>query len=128
MAPTFGNGKICNIEMPAVDVAASAAFYEKVFGWGVRRRDDGSVAFDDGVGEVSGTSGIRRPPSVTPGLVISIMVDVALATIPKIVANGRKIVRPIGADFPEITAHFSDPGGNVLGIYQHGGRDASPQT
>jgi predicted enzyme related to lactoylglutathione lyase len=124
MAPTFGNGKICYIEMPATDVAASAAFYEKVFGWNVRRRDDGSVAFDDGVGEVSGTWVVGRPPSVTPGLMISIMVDDAEVTVAKIVANGGKIVRPIGADFPEITAHFSDSGGNVLGIYQHRGREA----
>ncbi|MGA2231656.1 MAG: VOC family protein [Tepidisphaeraceae bacterium] len=124
MAPTFGNGKICYIEMPATDVAASAAFYERVFGWTVRRRDDGSVAFDDGVGEVSGTWVVGRPPSVTPGLMISIMVDDAEVTVAKIVANGGKIVRPIGADFPEITAHFSDSGGNVLGIYQHRGRSA----
>jgi uncharacterized protein len=27
-------------------------------------------------------------------------------------------VQPIGADAPEITARFSDPAGNVLGLYQ----------
>jgi hypothetical protein len=34
---------------------ASVAFYRTVFGWSVRQRGDGSLAFDDGVGEVSGT-------------------------------------------------------------------------
>ena len=28
--PTFGNGKICYIEIPATDVAISSAFYQKV--------------------------------------------------------------------------------------------------
>ena len=61
MPPTFGNGKICYIEIPATDVARSADFYAKVFGWNVRRRGDGSTAFDDGVGEVSGTWVLGRP-------------------------------------------------------------------
>jgi len=47
------------------------------------------------------------------------MVDSAAATVDAIVANGCEIVRPIGADAPEITARFRDPAGNVLGIYQN---------
>jgi predicted enzyme related to lactoylglutathione lyase len=118
MPPTFANGKICYIEIPAIDIARSSEFYERVFGWSIRRRGDGSVAFDDGVGEVSGTWILRRPPAAEPGLLISIMVDNAAATVDAIVANGCEIVRPIGADAPEITARFRDPAGNVLGIYQ----------
>lgn len=120
MPPTFGHGKICYVEIPATDVARSAAFYEKVFGWKVRRRGDGSTAFDDGVGEVSGTWVTGRPPAAAGSLMVHIMVDNAEATVDAIVANGCEIVQPIGADAPEITAHFRDPGGNVLGIYQHG--------
>ena len=44
--PTIGNGKICYIEMPAVDVKASAEFYQSIFGWDIRTRGDGNVAFD----------------------------------------------------------------------------------
>ena len=54
MSPASANGKICYIEMPATDVARSADFYTRVFGWKVRQRGDGSTAFDDGVGQVSG--------------------------------------------------------------------------
>jgi predicted enzyme related to lactoylglutathione lyase len=118
MPPTYGNGKICYIEMPATDIARSADFYRTVFGWHVRQRGDGSTAFDDGVGEVSGTWVLRRPPSVTPGLLVYVMVDSVAATVEAIVANGGEIVQPIGADAPEITARFRDPGGNVLGLYQ----------
>jgi hypothetical protein len=53
--PAFGHGKICCLQMPAVDIQQSAGFYRQVFGWNVRERGDGEVAFDDGVGEVSGT-------------------------------------------------------------------------
>lgn len=52
------------------------------------------------------------------GLLIYIMVDSVADTIDKVTANGGKIVQPIGADAPEITARFSDPAGNVLGLYQ----------
>jgi hypothetical protein len=119
MPPTFGNGKICYIEIPATDAARSSAFYEKVFGWHIRKRDDGSVSFDDGVGEVSGMWVLNRPPSTTPSLMIHIMVDDMAATIAAITSNGCEITQPVGADAPEITARFRDPGGNILGLYQH---------
>jgi predicted enzyme related to lactoylglutathione lyase len=84
----------------------------------IRQRGDGSTAFDDGVGVVSGTWVLGRPPSTTPGLLIYVMVDSAEATVKLVIANGGEIVQPIGADAPEITARFRDPSGNVLGIYQ----------
>ncbi len=46
MPPTVANGKICYIEMPATDVARSSNFYKLVFGWNIRKRGDGSIAFD----------------------------------------------------------------------------------
>ena len=53
--PTLSNGKICYIEIPAIDINASSSFYKEVFGWQIRRRSDSQIAFDDTVGEVSGT-------------------------------------------------------------------------
>ena len=118
MTPTLGNGKICYVEIPANDVQRSAEFYEKVFGWRIRKRGDGSIAFDDAVGEVSGTWVTGRSPAATPGLLIYIMVDSVAATIDTLVTHGGELVQPIGADAPEITARFRDPAGNVLGLYQ----------
>jgi predicted enzyme related to lactoylglutathione lyase len=118
MPPTFANGKICYIEMPATDVARSADFYKGVFGWNIRKRGDGSTAFDDATGEVSGTWVLGRPPSGKPGLLLYVMVDSVVATVDAVVAHGGEIVQPIGADAPEITARFRDPGGNVIGLYQ----------
>src|ERR1035438_10111594 len=89
-----------------------------IFGWSLRRRGDGSTAFDDGVGQVSGTWVLGRPPASQPGLLIYVMVDSVAATLDVIVAHGGEIVQPIGADAPEITARFRDPSGNVIGLYQ----------
>ena len=119
MPPTFGNGKICYIEIPATDIARSADFYHRVFGWNIRKRGDGSTSFDDGVGEVSGAWVVGRAPASVPGLMVHVMVNSVAATLDLIVANGGEIVQPIGADAPEITARFRDPAGNVIGLYQH---------
>jgi uncharacterized protein len=119
MPPTFAHGKICYIEMPAMDIARSAEFYRNVFGWNIRKRGDGSTAFDDTPGEVSGSWVLGRPPAAKPGLLLYIMVDSVAAAVDAVVAHGGEIVQPIGVDAPEITARFRDPGGNVIGLYQH---------
>jgi hypothetical protein len=126
MPPTRANGKICYVELPAVHVPRSAAFYQAVFGWVIRRRGDGQVAFDDGVGEVSGTWVTGREPSREPGLLLYIMVDSVAATLEAVVAHGGELVQPVGADAPEVTARFRDPAGNVIGLYQEPGQATSP--
>jgi len=121
MPPTLKNGKICYLELPADDVQRSADFYQKVFGWTVRTRGDGKLAFDDGVGEVSGSWVVGRPPAAAPGLMVYIWCDSVEKTIEAIVANGCDIVQPVGGDPGEFTARFRDPGGNIIGIYQEPG-------
>jgi uncharacterized protein len=122
MPPTSAHGKICYIELPAVDVKRSSDFYAKVFGWKIRKRGDGQLAFDDAIGEVSGTWVLGRPASSKPGMLVYIMVDSVAKTIDAVVASGGELVQPIGADAPEITARFRDPGGNVIGLYQEPSR------
>jgi predicted enzyme related to lactoylglutathione lyase len=101
MPPTLANGKICYIEMPTMDIARSAEFYKRVFGWNLRKRGDGSTSFDDTVGEVSGTWVIGRPPAARPGLLVYVMVGSVALTLDPIVANGGECVQPIGSDAPE---------------------------
>jgi uncharacterized protein len=121
MPPTLANGKVCYVEMPATDIRRSADFYKEVFGWQIRERGNGQTAFDDTTGEVSGTWVRGRTPAAEPGLLFYIMVDSVSRTIEAILANGCEIVQPIGADAPEVTARFRDPGGNVIGLYQQPG-------
>ena len=121
MPPTLTNGKICYVEIPAIEISRSVEFYKAVFGWNVRRRSDGRPAFDDSVGQVSGTWVTGREPSREPGLLLYVMVDSVAATIDAVTANGGELVQPIGADAPEITARFRDPAGNIIGLYQQPG-------
>jgi predicted enzyme related to lactoylglutathione lyase len=127
----YRTGKICYIEIPAIDISQSAQFYQRVFGWHVRQRNDGSTAFDDTTGEVSGMWVLGRPPSNVPGLLVSIMVASAAATIEAIIAAGGEIVQPVNPDEREVYALFRDPAGNILSIYQQSGLaeiEAEPQA
>ena len=121
MPPTLANGKICYLEIPATDIARSSDFYCQVFGWVIRKRGDGHIAFDDAAGEVSGSWVLGRPPSGNPGILVYIMRDSVEETLKAVVAHGGEIVQPIGGDAPEITARFRDPAGNVIGLYQQPG-------
>jgi uncharacterized protein len=117
--PTFANGKICYMELPSRDVQESSSFYQEIFQWNVRSRSDGSAAFDDSIGEVSGTWRTDRKPSTEIGVLIHIMVDDIEVTMQKIKKLGGTIVQEVGMDLPEITAWFRDPSGNLFGLYQH---------
>jgi predicted enzyme related to lactoylglutathione lyase len=106
---------------PLTDIPRSADFYHQVFHWTIRKRGDGSTAFDDTTGQVSGAFVLGRPPAAKPGLLFYIMCDSVPATLDAILAHQGEIVQPIGADAPEITARFRDPAGNVIGLYQQPG-------
>jgi len=117
--PTFGNGKICYIEIPAINIHDSASFYYSVFGWNVRSSSDGLLSFDDGVGEVSGRWVVGPKPSGENGFAISIMVINIQTTIDLIKANGGRIIQEYDIQADKKIARFTDPAGNFLGLYEH---------
>jgi uncharacterized protein len=118
MPPTLAPGKISYVEIPATDVDRSAGFYEGVFGWNIRRRSDGEIAFDDGVGQVSGTWVTGRPPLSEPGLLVYVMVDSVEQSLETIVEAGGEIVTALTPQGEgEAYATFRDPAGNVLGVF-----------
>jgi predicted enzyme related to lactoylglutathione lyase len=91
------NGKICYVEIPAADVKRSADFYAKVFGWSIRVRGDGSTAFDDTTGAVSGAWVSGRTPAKDPGAIVYVMVDSIPQTVAAILSGGgwpRRQKRP----------------------------------
>jgi len=122
MSATSTNGKICYLEIPALDVQRSAEFYTSVFGWQTRRRGDGSTAFDDATGQVSGSWVLGRKAWSEPGLLFYVMVDSVASTLEAAVQRGAQVAQPIGMDAPEITARLRDPAGNVIGLYQEPAR------
>ena len=113
---TYGHGKIVYLEIPTADVARSSNFYKTVFGWSIKRREDGATAFDDGVGEVSGTWVTGRPTSPDPGLLVYIMVRNIGQTLEAVVQNGGRVIQPMGEEMEMLIGRFADPDGNVLGL------------
>ena len=113
------HGKICYLEIPANRAEDSARFYADIFGWKVRQRGDGNLAFDDS-GSVSGTwvkEGDRTPDERTRTY---IMVDAISDTLKQIVAAGGQVLTPrtdIGAGMGAFAA-FADPVGNEFGLYE----------
>jgi predicted enzyme related to lactoylglutathione lyase len=119
--PTLRTGKICYLEIPAMDVQRSAAFYELAFGWSIRFRDTHRPSFDDTTGEVSGAWVLGRTPHQVPGILPYIMVADAVAAADAVIAAGGQIVLSAGQYGTEVLATFLDPAGNLIGIYQQPG-------
>jgi uncharacterized protein len=120
--PTRGNGKICYLEIPALDINRSALFYQNVFNWSIRKDQQGNLSFDDSVGEVSGMWIVGRKPSTEPGVLISIMVSDLDATLRAVTDQGGSVIQSKENLNPsESTALFADPAGNVFCLYQSEG-------
>ena len=115
----MAHGKICYLEIPAKTAEASADFYSSIFGWKVRKRGDGALAFDDS-GCVSGTwvkESDRTPDERTRTY---IMVDSIADTLKRIQTAGGRLVTPrtdIGPGMGAFAA-FTDPVGNEFGLYE----------
>ena len=110
------HGKICYLEIPAKTAEASADFYSSIFGWKIRRRGDGELAFDDADG-VSGTwvkESDRTPDERTRTY---IMVDVIADTLKRIEAAGGRVLTP-RTDIGSGMGAFADPVGNEFGLYE----------
>lgn len=115
------HGKVSYMEIPAIDAKQSAAFYEKVFGWNIRGDPD-SPHFDDTPGEIIGAWVTGRAISSEPGVLPYIYVNGVDETLERVMANGGQIVRAPFAEERLWVATFRDPAGNVIGIWQAGGR------
>ena len=115
----MSHGKICYLEIPANKAEDAAEFYSTIFGWKVRPRGDGNLAFDDS-GGVSGTwvkEQDRTPEETTR---VYIMVDSITDSLKQIEAAGGKVLTPrtdIGPNMGAFAA-FADAVGNEFGLYE----------
>ena len=119
--PLTRHGKLSYLRIPAVDVEQSAAFYAEIFGWTLR----GSPAhrsFSDASEQLIGAFISTLKVSSEPGLLPYIYVEGLDATLARISAKGCAILT---SPYPEgdlWVATFRDPAGNVIGLWQMGGR------
>jgi hypothetical protein len=114
------HGGLSYLEIPAIDIAKSAAFYHEVVGWEVR--DDDPEKFSDATGHLIGRWVTCRESSRKPGLVPYIYVDRIDEAISRVGALGGEIAK---APYPEgnlRVAAIRDPAGNLIGLWQDANR------
>jgi predicted enzyme related to lactoylglutathione lyase len=117
------HGKICYLEIPANKADDAAEFYSTIFGWKVRQRGDGNLAFDDS-GSVSGTWVKEEDRTPDESTRVYIMVDNITESLNQIEAAGGKVLTPrkdIGPNMGAFAA-FADPVGNEFGLYEEPSR------
>jgi predicted enzyme related to lactoylglutathione lyase len=115
-------GEIRYLQIPTVDVGASASFYERALGWTIRTRSDGSTGFDDTTAQVSGEWVLDRQAAGDTGVLVYVRVDDVEASLERIAEAGGEIIVPRTRQDEAIAyATFRDPAGNVLGIFQEHG-------
>src|SRR3954466_13532502 len=117
------HGQIGYLELPATDVAQSAAFYATVFGWKVG---------DDHPGfETPGLVGqwtTEQKPSSGSGPLLWICVDQLYPTLERVLTSGGRVRRPPELDHGERwLVRVEDPAGNLVGLVAPV-RTPQPQT
>jgi uncharacterized protein len=119
----FRPGDVSYLRIAAPDPARSAAFYNAVFGWKIRKD---STAFEDSTGHIIGHFMPDLPVAGEAGVIPYVYVqdiDQALARVPG--AGGEVTTKP----HPEgdlWVAMTRDPAGNAIGVWQHGSRPSAP--
>jgi predicted enzyme related to lactoylglutathione lyase len=114
----FGHGRLAYIQIPALDVKESAAFYQDIFGWQIRGGSPDHLAFTDAGGDIIGAFITDAMISSEPGVIFYVYVHGLDATLDKMVAAGSKVVRRPYLEGDVWVATLIDPAGNVIGIWQ----------
>jgi predicted enzyme related to lactoylglutathione lyase len=105
-------GRIEYVQLPALDLERSAAFYERVFGWSI---DHGSGSFE--APGVIGQLTTDLAPATTGGPVLWISADRLYRVLGRVEANGGRVRgRPQLDGSERWLAEIDDPAGNRIGI------------
>jgi len=114
------------VEIRTHNIETTAHFYASLFGWRISEKET-AEGFDVWIFDTGGEPRVQnlrrggiwlRPKSEALGIVVYILVDDIEATLDRVTELGGGIVSPkapLGAGYG---AHFTDPSGNVLGLYE----------
>jgi predicted enzyme related to lactoylglutathione lyase len=109
------HGQLVYVQIPALDVTASAQFYERIFGWSVDPPDTGF--------EAPGLIGqwvTDRPAAPDAGPLAWIAVTDLDQTLELAASGGGEVVDQPYPDGPvRILASLRDPAGNLVGVVGH---------
>jgi predicted enzyme related to lactoylglutathione lyase len=119
----MSHGRIDYLQLPALDIATSAAFYEKVFGWKVELAY-GSFEAPGMIGQWT----TDRAPVADAGPLVWIRADNLYPTLDVVVDGGGRVCgRPQLDGGERWLVEIDDPAGNRVGVVTHV-RSARPQT
>lgn len=108
------HGQLTYLQIPAVDLLASARFYARVFGW---KLEQGHPSFE-APGFLFGQWVTDRPVARDGGPLLWIAVRNIEHGLREIAAAGGTALEGPSPDGPRLIATFRDPAGNVVGIVQ----------
>jgi predicted enzyme related to lactoylglutathione lyase len=112
------NGGLSYLEIPALDVRRSAAFYANVLGWKVVDTESNAPRFSDPSGHLIGRWISGRVISREPGLLPYFYVDRVVEAVSRAAATGGEMIKPPHAEGNLLVATIRDPAGNVIGLWQ----------
>ena len=123
---------VTHFEIPAKDPKKASAFYTKAFGWqfnqypGFEYWSIGTTMSDQmgrptSPGAVNGGMGKKSTTLKIPTVTVSVSdIDGTLANIKKL--GGKVVEKKTAVGDMGFTAYFTDPEGNVIGLYQDAGK------
>jgi len=112
--PECNDRRVDYIEFPATDVAATKAFYSRVFGWKFTDYGPDYICFEDG--RLAG--GFWKVPEVCAGGPLVVIYALNLASIEAAVREAGGTIVKETFEFPGGRRfHFTDPNGNELAIW-----------
>jgi predicted enzyme related to lactoylglutathione lyase len=117
------HGQIGYLQLPALDIAQSAAFYEAVFGWS-SELEHGSFTAPGMIGQWS----LDRSPASSEGPILWVFADQLGQTLGRVLSHGGKVHgRPQLDQGERWLTEIDDPAGNRIGIVVAAG-SAQPQV
>lgn len=113
------DNKLCHFEIASKDVEKAMKFYSTVFNWKINWDEKMNYGMID-TGAYPGGGLDKAKEDQEPGVNLYILVESIEETLKNIENNGGKVV-VAKTEIPTIGwfAHFADPDGSVLGIYEH---------
>src|SRR5271170_6750968 len=100
-------GGLSYLEIPAVDVHKSSAFYKKMLSWNIR--DEAPSKFSDQTGHLIGRFVTERAASHDPGLLPYFYIDRVRSAVKRATTNGGKIIKPPYPEGNLLIAVVRDP-------------------
>lgn len=114
------------VEIRTKDMKATANFYENLFGWKIIRKEV-TEGFDYWIFDTGGKPRIQniqrgglwlRPENEKLGVVVYIVVEDIEAILNKVTESGGEVVVPKTPQGSAFKAYFTDPDGNLFGLWE----------